>query len=90
MRMCIARSGPSNVELSPRFEQIECRADLRCARGRSGRLVIAVPDPTPKPLAPDRPGFPVSIDQDIGEGGAAGGMKQLFTQPDVDEHFAYR
>ena len=44
--------------------------------------------PGPKPFAADRPGFSVTLDDDIGKGGAGSGVKQLLTQRDVDEHIA--
>ena len=76
------------VELRPRFEQVERRPDLRCARGLPGRLVIATAQPGPKPFAADRPGFSVALDDDIGKCGADSGVKQLLTPRDVDEHIA--
>jgi len=45
------------------------------AAAHAGRFVMAPPQPTAKPFAADGPGFPVLIDRDIGEGGAAGRLK---------------
>jgi hypothetical protein len=57
------------VELCPRFEQVERRADGRCARGLPSRLVTAAPLPASKSFAADGPGFPVVIDRDVAKGG---------------------
>src|SRR5262249_37695228 len=56
------------------------------ARGASGRLVIAAPQPAPKPFAADGPGFSVAVDQVIGKCGAGGGVKQPLAERHVHEH----
>jgi succinyl-CoA synthetase beta subunit len=54
---------------------------------RSSRdFVIAAAQPAAKALAADGPGFPVTIDQDIGKRGAGGGVKQVITPHYVAEH----
>jgi hypothetical protein len=42
------------------------------------------------PRIADRPGFPVTVDQQIDEGGADGGMKQLRPRGDLDQHGGVR
>src|SRR5262249_21411465 len=79
-----------SIKLRPRFQQIECGTDFRRARGLPGRLVIATPQPCPKPLAADRPRFSVAVDHDVGKGGAGGGVKQIITRPNVGEHVGGR
>src|SRR5262249_3169390 len=74
------------VELCLRFEQIERRADRRRARGGPGQLVIASPQPKSKPLAADRPGFPVAVDHEISECRTSGGVEQLAARIDRGEH----
>ena len=64
--------------------------NLRRAGGAPGRQVIAVPQPASKPLAADRPGFSVAVNDDIGKCGADGGVKQLVTLRDVAEHIGCR
>ena len=84
MRMWTARSGPSNCARASSRSSVD--PDLRRARGTPGRLVIAAPQPGPKPLAADGPGFSVTIDHDIGKCHAGGGVKQLLTQRHLGEH----
>src|SRR5262249_24612408 len=60
--------------------------NLRCARGLSGRLVIAAPEPPSKPFAADGPGFSAAVHDDIGKCGAGGGLKQVITPHHVVEH----
>ena len=74
------------VELRPRLEQIELRANRLGAQRTSGGLVIATPQPAAKSLAPDWPGFAVTIDQEIGIDGAGGGVKELAARPKLGEH----
>jgi hypothetical protein len=74
------------LKLRPRFEQIELRGNRLPGQGASRGLVIAATQPTAKALAPDRPGFPVTIDQEIGKGGAGGGVKELLTRRNLGEH----
>src|SRR5262249_35432200 len=49
-------------------------------------LVITPPQPAAKALAADGPGFPVTVDQEIGKGGAGGGVKELPTRLNLSEH----
>jgi Beta-ketoacyl synthase, N-terminal domain len=56
-------------------EQIELRPNRMGAQRTSGGLVIAATQPAAKSLAPDWPGFPVSIDQEVGIGGAGCGVE---------------
>src|SRR5262249_51601411 len=58
----------------------------RRARGGPGRLVIALPQPKSKPLAADRPGFPVVVDQEISECRTSGGVEQLAARFDRGEY----
>ena len=44
------------IELRPCFQQVERRADGRCARRLPGRLVLAAPQPAAEPLAAYGPG----------------------------------
>jgi len=53
-------------------------------------LVIAATQPAAKSLAADRPGFPVTIDQEIGIGGAGGGVEELAARPNLGEHVGRR
>ena len=66
------------VELRPRLEQIERRVERRSARGvaRSPRNSAAAARRR-KRSAADRPGLAVTVDHEIGKGGAGGGVKQL-------------
>ena len=73
------RSGASNCA---RASSKSSSDEIACgAKSAAGGLVIAAPQPAAKALAADGPGFPVTIDQEIGKGGAAGGVKQLATPP---------
>jgi hypothetical protein len=74
------------VKLRPRFEQIEILGDRLRAYGASRGLVVAPTQPGAKALAADWPCFPVTIDQEIGERGAGGGVEQLATRRDLGEH----
>jgi hypothetical protein len=56
------------------------------AQGTSRGLVVAPPQPAAKALAADGPGFPVAINQKIGESGAGGGVKELATCRNLGEH----
>jgi hypothetical protein len=51
---------------------------------------VAATQPAAKALAADWPGFPVTIDQQIGKGGAGGGVKQLLTRRNLGEHIDAR
>ena len=62
-----------SVKLRPRLEQIEFRGDRVPAQGASRGLIVAATQPTSKALAADWPGFPVTVDREIGKGGASGG-----------------
>src|SRR5262249_7862218 len=75
-----------SVKLRPCLEQIECRTDFSCARGLPGRLVITAPQPGPKPLAPNRPGFSVAIDHNIGKCRVGGSVKRVTAHPNFCEH----
>ena len=74
------------IELRPRLEQIELRPNRLGAQRTSGGLVLAAPQPAAKSLAPDWPGFSVTIDQEIGIGGAGGGVEELAARPKLGEH----
>jgi hypothetical protein len=74
-----------SVKLRPHLEQIELQGDCCRAQGARG-LVIAATQPTAKALAADGPGFPVTIDQEIGKSGAAGGVKERLTRRNLGEH----
>src|SRR5690349_849935 len=76
------------IELRPRFEELERRPDLCCARSLPSSLVIAAPQERAKPLAPDGPGFSVAIELDVSKCGADRGVKQVLRSRDVDEHVA--
>lgn len=54
----------------------------RAVRG----LVAAATQPAAKALAADGLGFPVTIDQEIGKGGAGDGVKQLATRRRLRQH----
>jgi hypothetical protein len=75
-----------SVKLRARLEQIEFRGKRLPGQGASRDLVIAATQPAPKALAADGPGFPVTIHQKIGKGGAGGGVKQLLTHRNLGEH----
>jgi hypothetical protein len=78
------------VKLSPRLEQIELRGYRLPAQDASRGFVVAATQPAAKALAADWPGFPVAIDQEIGEGGASGGVKQPTTRRNLGEHLGGR
>ena len=89
MRTCTDRWG--GVEERAGFEQIECGPNRRRIEGCPSRLVMAAPQPSPKPIAADRPGLTSAIDGDVSKGGARGGVEQLAAQPAhgaIDEHGA--
>jgi hypothetical protein len=65
------------IELGAGLEQVERRTDRCRAQGLPGGLVMSALQPGPQALASDRPGFPVTVDQQIGKGGAGGGVKEL-------------
>jgi len=67
------------IKLRPRFKQIELRGDRGRAQGASRGFVVAATQPAPKTFAADWPSLPVTIDQEIGKGGAGGGMKDRHT-----------
>jgi hypothetical protein len=69
------------VKLRPRFQQIELRGDNVRARNTSGGFVVTATQPAPETLAADGPGSPVTIDQEIGIGGAGGGVEGLAANP---------
>ena len=54
----------------------------RASRG----FVVVATQPAAKALAADGPGFPMTIDQEIGECGAGGGVKELRTRLNLSEH----
>ena len=62
------------IELGAGLEQIERRADRCRAQGLPGGLVMSALQPAPQTLASDWPGFSVTVDQQIGERGAGGGV----------------
>ena len=74
------------VELRPGFQEIQRRADGRCARGLPSRLVMAAAQPAAEPLTAYRPGFPVVIDRDVGKRGSSRRVKQLAAQPNCGEY----
>jgi len=85
MRTWMARSGPSNCARASSKSSAD--RNLRRARGVPGCLVIAAPQPAPKPLTADGPGFSVvAVDQEIGKCGAGNCVKQVITRRHVDEH----
>jgi len=63
------------VKLCARFKQIEGRADRSSACGGTCGLVIFPPQPGA--TTANRPGFPVSIDHEIGKRRAIGAVKQV-------------
>ena len=79
------------IEERAGFEQIERGPNRRRVEGCTGRLVMAAPQPSPKPIAADRPRLTSAIDGDISKGGARGGVEQLAGQAGackIDEHGA--
>jgi hypothetical protein len=78
------------VKLCPGLEQIERRPDRFGAQGLTGLLVIATSQPGPKAFAANRPGLPLTVDQEIGKCGVRGGVKQLAAHWRVDEHVGRR
>src|SRR5262249_3102939 len=74
------------IKLRPCLKQIELRGDRLRAQRAPGRLVILATQPTAKALAANWPSFPVTVDQEIGKGGAGGGVKELPTRLNLSEH----
>ena len=63
------------IEQRASFEQIERGPNRRRVEGCTGRLVMAAPQPGPKPIAPDRPSLASAVDRNIGKGGTCGGVE---------------
>jgi hypothetical protein len=74
------------IKLCPRLKQIEHRPDRLGAQRCAGLLIVAPPQSGPEPFAANGPGLPVTVDQEIGKCGAGGGVKQLASDREVDEH----
>ena len=79
-------SAPGRIELGLGFQRIEGGPELRWRWGSAGRFLITAPQPRPEPDAANRPGFRVAVDHEIGKGGAIGGVEQLRTGGQLDEH----
>jgi len=63
--------------LRPRLEQIELQGDRVSGERASRGFVVSATQPAAKAFAADGPGFPMTIDQEIGKGGAGGPNPRL-------------
>src|SRR5262249_57363526 len=77
-----------SVKLRSGLEQIELRRDRVPVQSASRGFVVAATEPAAKALAADGPGLPVTINQQIGKGGAGGGVEELATCRKLGKHIA--
>jgi hypothetical protein len=64
------------VKLRLRFDHIEGSVQRARARCVPGPLVVLLTQPCTKAFAANRPGFPVTVDDEIGIGGAVGRVEE--------------
>jgi hypothetical protein len=79
-------TAPRRIELSLGFERIKSRPERRWRWGSACRVVVAAPEPRPEPEAAHWPGFPVTVDHEIGKGGAVRCMEQLRAGSRFEKH----
>src|SRR5262245_58883188 len=72
-------------QLGLRLEHIEGCIERGRARRIPGALVVLLAQPGQKVLDAQRPGFPVTIDDEIGKAGAVAGVKELGGRCDIEE-----
>ena len=76
------------VKLRACLKQIECRTDRSSACGGTCGFVVFSPQPGTQADAANGPGFPMSIDDEIGKRGAIGGVKQLRAGRQIGQHIS--
>src|ERR1700693_1256887 len=74
------------IELSSGFEEIKIPSDGRGTGNAASFLIVLAPQPGPKAGAAERPGFPVPIDHDVCEGGAASRVEQWRIDIQIGQH----